>query len=159
MTPSLPSSLDVLARPVTYLTWDVRSIDGHAHAVAIYDDTSATLAVNTPRQRVVGSREKMLGLEALRFGSEEQPILAKKGDNLRIDWGYVYAAAPGGGTKQAIGSAVACRQSFLEGGGVPAHEDTRMPRAASDEAPVMALVFDLGQVSAAPVSCYLILAY
>src|SRR5438309_7285289 len=44
MRPSLPSSLDVLSRPVTYLTWDVRSIDGHAHAVSIYDDTSAALA-------------------------------------------------------------------------------------------------------------------
>ena len=27
MTPSLPDDLDVLARPLTYLTWDVRSVD------------------------------------------------------------------------------------------------------------------------------------
>jgi hypothetical protein len=159
MTPSLPNDLEALARPVTYLTWEVRSVDGKAHAVSLYDDTSVALAVNTPGQRVVGSREKIGNLAALRFGSEDQPILAKKGDNLRIDWGYVYAAALQRGAQEAIGSAAACRQSFLERGGVPAQDDPRMPRAANDEAPVMAFVFGLGQVSAAPVSRYLILAY
>ena len=34
MTPALPDDLDVLARPLTYLTWDVRSADGGSHAVA-----------------------------------------------------------------------------------------------------------------------------
>ena len=28
LTPALPENLDVLARPLTYLTWDVRSVDG-----------------------------------------------------------------------------------------------------------------------------------
>ena len=31
LTPLLPHDLDVMGRPVTYLTWDVRSTDG-AHA-------------------------------------------------------------------------------------------------------------------------------
>src|SRR5262249_14723207 len=36
MTPSLPDDLDVLARPLTYLMWGVRSVDGAEHAVSIY---------------------------------------------------------------------------------------------------------------------------
>ena len=28
LTPALPDKLDVLARPLTYLTWEVRSVDG-----------------------------------------------------------------------------------------------------------------------------------
>jgi hypothetical protein len=175
-TPSLPDDLDVLARPVTYLTWDVRSNDGRAHAVSIYHDTSAQLSVNTPDQRVVGSRESFgeaaaspgaesrVGagtgrLAVLRLGSEDQPVLAKKGDNLRIDWGYVYAAAPRRTTRTALGPAAACRRSFLDMGGLPIRDDRRMPRAANDGSPVMALAFDLGRVSAAPVSRYLMLAY
>src|SRR6516165_7334764 len=31
MTPTLPDDLEVLSRPVTYLTWDVRPIDGKEH--------------------------------------------------------------------------------------------------------------------------------
>ena len=72
MRPALPSDLEAIARPVTYLTWEARSIDGQPHAVSIYDDTSSTLAVNRPEQRVVWSRGKMRGLTALRIGSEEQ---------------------------------------------------------------------------------------
>src|SRR4051812_31948379 len=48
-TPSLPDDLAVLARPVTYLTWDVRSIDGANHAVTIYDSIGGQLAVNDDR--------------------------------------------------------------------------------------------------------------
>ena len=45
LTAALPDDLDVLARPVTYLTWEVRSIDGKAHEVSVYFDASAELAV------------------------------------------------------------------------------------------------------------------
>ena len=56
LTPALPEDLDVLARPLTYLTWDVRSVDGIAHVVSIYDSTSALLAVNSPDQKVEWAR-------------------------------------------------------------------------------------------------------
>src|SRR6476646_5077833 len=55
MTPGLPDELDVLSRPLTYLTWDVRSVDGKEHTVSVYDATSSQLAVNTPDQKVVGA--------------------------------------------------------------------------------------------------------
>ena len=40
------------------------------------------------------SQEAIGDLDVLKIGSKDQPILAKKGDDLRIDWGYLYAAAP-----------------------------------------------------------------
>src|ERR1700744_5878088 len=40
-TPALPEDLDVLSRPVTYVSWDVRSIDGQPHATSLYFDASA----------------------------------------------------------------------------------------------------------------------
>ena len=45
-TPALPDDLDVLSRPATYLTADVRAADGRAHAISLYFDASALLAVN-----------------------------------------------------------------------------------------------------------------
>src|SRR5258706_10997455 len=65
MTPVLPDDLDLLSRPVTYLTWQVRSVDGAAHSVSIYDSTSAQLAVNAPQQKVEGARETAGNLTAL----------------------------------------------------------------------------------------------
>ena len=33
LTPALPDELDVLSWPLTYLTWDVHSVDGKDHVV------------------------------------------------------------------------------------------------------------------------------
>ena len=52
----LPDDLEVLARPLTYLTWEVRSADGKAHCVVIYDSVSSQLAVNKPEQKVEWAR-------------------------------------------------------------------------------------------------------
>ena len=82
-----------MSRPVTYLTWTVHSIDDRDHAVKIYYDNSAELVVNTAKQPVTWSRPEVPGLEVLQIGSQEQPVLAKDGDDLRIDWGYLYVAA------------------------------------------------------------------
>ena len=52
------------------------------------------LAVNTVDQSVVARRESFGALQSLVIGSEAQPILRSKGDDHRIDWGYLYLTAP-----------------------------------------------------------------
>ena len=79
LTPALLDDLDVLARPVTYLTWDVRSRDGREHAASLYFSAAAELAVDSPRQRVTWDRAAVEGLEVLRAGSEDQAVLAPEG--------------------------------------------------------------------------------
>ena len=159
LTPLLPSDLDIYSRPVTYLIWEVRAVDGRTHRASVYYANSAELVVNTEDQAVEWSREKAGDLVALRMGSKAQPVLAKSGDDRRIDWGYLYAAAP---TSEVAASAVAAtdsqHDSFVEKGGLPGRDDSAMPRPAN-RAPLAAFVFDLGQVSAEPVSRHLILAY
>ena len=59
----------------------------------MYFDAAADLVVNTADQPVVWSRFQLDGQPVLRMGSREQPMLAKRGDDLRIDWGYLYLAA------------------------------------------------------------------
>ncbi len=159
MTPALPHDLDVLTRPLTYLTWEIRSVDGRNHTVAIYDSTSSKLAVNTPGQKVQWARQTMGSLTALHVGTEAQPFFAPAGDDTRIDWGYAYVAAPTADTKAAIGGNDALLRGFVGRGEIPTADDTHMPRAANDEQPVIAFTFDLGSVAAAPVSRHMIVAY
>ena len=94
LTPALPSDLDVLSRPVTYVTWEVASADGKPHAVQIDFGCSGLLAVDTPQQETVWDRPQVDGLLVARVGSKTQRVLARRGDDLRIDWGYAYLAAP-----------------------------------------------------------------
>src|SRR5262249_61891496 len=129
MTPSLPDDLDVLARPLTYLTWDVRSVDGAEHAVSIYDSTSALLAVDTPAQEVQWRRESLGDLTALRAGAGDQTLLRAAGDDTRIDWGQVYVAAPASWAKGAIGASAQLIGGFIGRGSVPGGGHDRMHRA------------------------------
>jgi len=168
LTPALPHDLEVYSRPVTYLIWEARATDGRAHAVSLYFDVTGQWVVNSPEQPVTWSRFRVGELNVSGMGSKDQPVLAKSGDNLRIDWGYLYTAVPPQGSfstsLQANGPA---RREFLERGTLPEADDLNMPRAPlnvpravrEERMPVMATVFDLGQVSAAPVSRHLLLAY
>jgi hypothetical protein len=163
-TPLLPHDLDLLSRPVTYVTWDVVATNGRTYDAAIYLDASAALTVNTPDQRVVWSREKAANLTALKMGHERQPVLQKAGDDLRIDWGYLYLAAPQqkAGAQEAsfaVGDNVALESAFTNIGVLPAADDNRQPRAVSDGEPVAALILPLGKVGVKPISRYAILAY
>jgi len=94
MTPALPEDIDVLSRPVTYLTYDLMATDGKKHEVSLQLGASAEIAVNEGGQQVVSSDEHVGNLTVVKVGSKDQPILAKKGDDIRIDWGYFYLAAP-----------------------------------------------------------------
>ena len=147
-----------MTRPVTYLTWDVKSTDGAAHTVSLFDSTSTLLTVNDPKEQVVWSREKMGGLTGLKAGTQAQSLFAT-GDDIRINWGYAYAAASNTDAAAAIGSSFVLNERFIRKGDLPAQDDTRMPRAAGDDTPVLAFAFSLGQVSAAPVSRHILLAY
>jgi hypothetical protein len=159
MTPALPHDLDVLARPLAYITWNVHSTDDAAHAVSLYDSASSLLTVNTPGQKVQWKHESAGKLTALRIGTDEQPLLTPMGDDVRIDWGYAYLAAPATQSTSAIGPAKTLENAFVTQGKLPTGDDTRMPRAASDDAPTLAVAFDLGQVGTAPVARHVMLAY
>ena len=127
MTPALPEDLDVYSRPVTYLTWDVTSADGQPHEAALFFAASAALAVNTVEQQVDWSRPEIAGLDVLRVGTEEQSVLRRKGDDVRIDWGYAYVAAPKGDGQAAIGPNGSLTASFTQTGKLPTTDDDRHP--------------------------------
>lgn len=143
MTPALPEDIDLLSRPVTYLTYEFKSTDGKPHDVQFSFDASAELTVNTPNQEVVWSSETIGSLTALKIGSKEQNILGKQGDDIRIDWGYLYVAA------QASELASAKIISTTD--------EVKSPALAENITAVLA--FNVGKVSTKPVSRCLILAY
>src|SRR5579884_1628770 len=158
-TPALPDDVAILSRPVTYLTWEARSSDEAKHEVGVYFDSSALPAVNTPDQNVAWSREKIDDLVALRVGSKDQPILQKRGDDLRIDWGYLYVAATAEQKPFSfIASAEGARASFTKDADIMA---TRTPADGipARQAPVLAVSFPLSEVGSQPVSRWLIYAY
>lgn len=158
LTPALPDNLDVLSRPITYLTLSAQATDGRPHAVKAYFDASAEIAVNTADQPVVWSRPKVEGQSVVRIGTKDQKTLARAGDNLRIEWGYFYLAVPGGG-QTVVASDTGARETFARSGRLPVADDARMPRPARDGWPVVACAVDLGRVEGDPVARHVLLGY
>jgi hypothetical protein len=94
LTPALPADLEVLARPVTYLVWQVASADGQPHGVQLDLSLGGPIAVNSAEQPVVWDQPAIDGLTVWRVGARDQRILARAGDDLRIEWGFAYLATP-----------------------------------------------------------------
>jgi glutaminase A-like protein/uncharacterized protein DUF5127/uncharacterized protein DUF4964 len=160
MTAALPESIDLLSRPVTYLAYECRSMDGKSHMVETCFDADSDLVVNTPDEEVTWSSEKIKGLVALKCGSKEQAILGRKGDDVRIDWGYLYVAATADQKPETVqADAESVRTAFAANGNLSKVISMTGGSQPAAKGPVSALAFQFGSVGAKPVSRWLMLAY
>jgi hypothetical protein len=119
-SPLLLDDLALLSRPVSYVSFKLRSNDGADHQVQIYFGVSGKLASNTSSQEMTTQKGSTGTLSFLKAGTAEQPVLGKKGDDLRIDWGYLYVAAPLAG-RQAEQNFSTQREAILAFTGDSAH--------------------------------------
>lgn len=159
-SPLLPDDLDVLSRPVTYVTFQAKSIDGQSHQVKIYLDVTSEWCVHTTDQVVTWNRhEQSERLSALSIGTVAQPVLQRAGDDTRIDWGYMYLAYPKSERIRSAIHSAAGREAYLRTGELPAADDAAKPRPAGENMPVLAAKVDMGRIDAEPVSQFLMLAY
>ena len=160
LTPSLPSDLDLLSRPVTYLRWTVASSDGKPHKVQVYFDCGAEIAVNTPDQSAGLDYPQAAGLLVARVGTPDQPVLARRGDDVRIDWGYGYLATPSeAGAVVSGGNGGRMRRAFTTDGTMAPSSAPIAARPVSESRLAMAAAWDFGEVGAKPVSRFAMLAY
>lgn len=89
-TPLLPDDLKLLSRPVSYMSYKVKSIDGKSHDISVYTDASAMIAVDTADGTVESGREN----DFVYFSSGTEEMLKNSGDDRRISWGRVCIGSP-----------------------------------------------------------------
>lgn len=149
-SPLLPDDLDQLSRPVSYVAASVRSNDGKAHAVQVYFGASTDIAVNTAAQPVKAEKYSSEGLSILKGGTVEQPVLKKKGDDLRIDWGYMYVAAAGKNIVQSISASVSPSILFSGAGSAAGTEGAGSGAGMEGKHLWLNTVANLGLVNGSP---------
>ena len=160
LSPVLPNDLELVSRPASYVTFRTWATDGKAHDVGLYFDASSQIAVNSPNQAVTWDASRDGDLQSMRVASAAQPVLAKDGDNLRIDWGSLYVAVPkAAGTSTRIARDIDGLQTFVKTGGLPAADTADVPRPVDDRTPVLAVAFALGPVRSEPIDRHVIVAY
>ena len=120
-SPLLLDDLELLSRPASYVTFAVGAHDGASHEVSLVFDVSGEWAVDRHWQEVTWRRVDHATLNVASVRSVSQPVLRKRGDDVRIDWGTLYLAAPDD-ADIAIGRAPACREHALRSGELPRHD-------------------------------------
>jgi len=98
VSPLLATDLDLLSRPLSYVNFRTKSLDGKAHPTNVQFSVSKQTAQHSRSQEVTFSSGLTGDLGFIKAGVKDQKILGRKGDDVRIDWGYVYLA----GDKQKI---------------------------------------------------------
>jgi len=94
MSPLLANDLDIFSRPITYLTFNVMSNDGKTHNIAdLQINVSDQIARNSGNSGMKRDKDETDQMVWVSTGTQAQSVLQKKGDDLRIDWGYFYIAA------------------------------------------------------------------
>ena len=155
-TPAFPRDLDILSRPVTYLT--LTATGEGTHDVSVLLDVDPVIAVNTPDEAVTWARSRTGNLNILSVGSRDQRVLNRPGDDLRIDWGYFRLAVPDADNAQLTESAEAL-PAFVKNGSLPPSDDLDMPRMPRDGAAHLAVALPLGNVTQTPATRHVLLAY
>jgi hypothetical protein len=153
-TPALAHNLDVLSRPVTYVIWEAAATDGATHAVEVYLDGSSALAVNSPEQKTTWSRVRAGDVQALRVGSMQQEMLARSGDNLRIEWGHFYLAVPNESGADLVAGTPRTRSEFLRAGKLPAADELEPGQRFS-----LAAAWSVPKLGATVIARWAMLAY
>lgn len=95
-SPTLINNLYYVSRPVAYCKVSYEPLDGREHDVKVKFSLSEELVLNLKGEGKAFSEEISIpGVTAIKMGNGEQKVLWRSGDDLRIDWGYLYLGVRG----------------------------------------------------------------
>ncbi len=157
-TPAFLDDMDILSRPVTYVTWTAHALDSGSHDVAVFLEADGGIATSYEGQQIVFSRNHTTSTRVLSVGTKDQSVLNRSGDDLRIDWGYFHLAVPNN-EEAATSISEHPEREFADSGTLAAPDAMDGPVAQGRNAPRMAVALPLGKISAQPVSKSVLVSY
>ena len=117
LAPFMMDNLDLMSRPVNYISYDVRSLDGKEHDVQLYFEAAPNWVSFLRNQPTEVSAFSQDGLSFTKMGRTEQnPLGREREATYYTNWGYVYFAADEATSSYAAGDPVAMRAAFVENG-------------------------------------------
>ena len=155
-SPMLINDLDLLSTPVSYVSYQVKSLDRKKHDVQFALLASPQIATNKPHQPTESSVVSVNGVKYLKTGTIDQPILAKKGDGIGIDWGYLYVADFNG--KVSLDSYNNIIDGFMTKGDLTCGQQ-QVRAYKQNDTPVLAYVHNFGKVDQQPQSSFSLIGY
>ncbi len=151
-SPLLLNDLNLLSRPISYISYKVKANDSKTHNVQVYFGASTDIAVNTSMQPVTTQKYTSNNIAILKAGTVEQPVLQKRGDDVRIDWGYMYVGVlQSHGSNQYVSSSTDAINNFLQ--------NSTSTNIKDGKHLVLSTIIPLGKVSSTPKEQFIMLGY
>ena len=92
LSPLIADDLNLFSRPLSYIDFSSKSMDGKKHEILMEVKISSDIAVNEKMEPISFSNGTNQSVQFIKVGTNEQKVLGKKGDNVRINWGFGYLA-------------------------------------------------------------------
>lgn len=93
LTPLLLSDLELMSRPVSYVSFSARALDGDEHALELSLTLDGSLCYDgQDAPPLAGGVHRREGFDAAWLGQRRQAPLSHSGDGVTADWGYLYLA-------------------------------------------------------------------
>jgi hypothetical protein len=125
LAPLLMDNLNLVSRPVNYIEYSVAALDGNEHTVEIYFEAAPEWALHEPRQASRAEGFEKDNLLFVKTGNPVQNVLNRRGDDVRIDWGYFYLSSEKNSASYAVGDPYSIREKFVNSGSLAEDAGTK----------------------------------
>ncbi|HEY6914298.1 MAG TPA: DUF4965 domain-containing protein [Paludibacter sp.] len=159
--PLLLEDLDLVSTPINYISYKTTSLDKKSHDVQIYFEATPQIAVNNDKQPVKFDKLTKNGFTYVKTGTINQPILGQIGDDLRIDWGYLYLGGKLSANENVgLSEYFDAKKSFVESGKLPADASPKsFSSNMKEKMTVLAYTNNLGKVEKEAVNGHVMIGY
>ncbi len=142
--PMLIDDLDLISTPINYISYQVSSLDSRKHDIQFYLGTTPQLTVNEMNQPTLTNIVKNGEITYAKTGSEAQNVLSRSGDQISIDWGYLYVPAING--QVSVASQELAESTFVTTGNLPKSETSVVRSTSFANMPSISFMNNLGNV-------------
>ncbi len=155
--PMLIDDYDLLSSPINYISYQVSSTDKKEHDVQLLIAATPEMGLNKVSQPTRSQIVRENGVNYVKSGTIDQPILAKKGDGICIDWGYLYIPAINGQVN--MGSTEKVRGDFMRTGKVEFERRGQryIETSKAADMPLLSYTHDFGRTKQA--SSFMMIGY
>jgi hypothetical protein len=112
--PLFLDNLDLLSRPVNYISYEVESLNKQNHDIKVYFQASPLWALESINDNSTADKFTDGDLAFVQTGNTKQAYLNASGDDIRINWGYFYMAGDKKNTTTSFGTKNSLKSSFIQ---------------------------------------------
>lgn len=124
IAPFIPDDISIFSRPINYITYEINSVDQKEHTVEMYFEAGPAWSADLSQHESQAQHYTNDNLVFAKTGSKTQKLFGRKGEELKIDWGYFYMCGEKSKVKAATGTPHQLRQDFSRTGTVAVYPDT-----------------------------------